>query len=228
MGKLITIEGMSGSGKTYYFNKLKEDFKDDDRIYFNGEITDGNHENYGSKIFDILFSNKSRFFDIGNPKAETLLITAKQALDEDNYILPALNDDKIVISDRGFDTICILEGIMYTKKYGGNLSDNINMLYDSLCLFNRVPDITILLDGDINKAIRRAEIRDNLAYTSEERLILENSARLYREKALEDRFVLINRDQDCDVVYQEIKNVISNELEKKGRYVYEKNNISNR
>ena len=172
MEKLITIEGISGSGKTYYFNRLKEDFKNDERIYFNGEITDGNHKNYGSKIFEILFSKKSRFFDIGNPKAETLLITAKQALDEDNYILPALNDDKIVISDRGFDTICIIEGIMYTKKYGGNLSDNVNMLYD--------------------------------------------------------RFIIINRDQDSEIVYQEIKNVINNELEKKGRYVYEKNNISNR
>ena len=175
-----------------------------------------------------MFSKKSRFFDIGNPKAETLLITAKQALDEDNYILPALNDDKIVISDRGFDTICIIEGIMYTKKYGGNLSDNVNMLYDNLYLFNRVPDITILLDGDIDKAIKRAEKRDNLAYTDEEKLILKNSAILYREKGLDDRFIIINRDQDSEIVYQEIKNVINNELEKKGRYVYEKNNISNR
>lgn len=228
MEKLITIEGISGSGKTYYFNRLKEDFKNDERIYFNGEITDGNHENYGSKIFEILFSKKSRFFDIGNLKAETLLITAKQALDEDNYILSALNDDKIVISDRGFDTICIIEGIMYTKKYGGNLSDNVNMLYDSLYLFNRVPDITILLDGDIDKAIKRTEKRDNLAYTDEEKLILKNSAILYREKGLDDRFIIINRDQDSEIVYQEIKNVINNELEKKGRYVYEKNNISNR
>ena len=225
MEKLITIEGISGSGKTYYFNRLKEDFKNDERIYFNGEITDGNHKNYGRKIFEILFSKKSRFFDIGNPKAETLLITAKQALDEDNYILPALNDDKIVISDRGFDTICIIEGIMYTKKY---LSDKVNMLYDSLYLFNRVPDITILLDGDIDKAIKRTEKRDNLAYTDEEKLILKNSAILYREKGLDDRFIIINRDQDSEIVYQEIKNVINNELEKKGRYVYEKNNISNR
>ena len=55
MGTLITIEGISGSGKTYYFNKLKEKYKDDSRVIFNGEITDGNHKDYGSKIFDILF-----------------------------------------------------------------------------------------------------------------------------------------------------------------------------
>ena len=47
-------------------------------------FVDGNHENYGSKIFEILFATKSRFFDIGNPKAEALLIAAKQAFDEDN------------------------------------------------------------------------------------------------------------------------------------------------
>ena len=228
MGKLITIEGISGSGKTYYFNKLREEYKNDDRIFFNCEITDGNHENYGSKIFEILYSKKSRFFDIGNPKAETLLITAKQAFDEDNFILPALKDDKIVISDRGFDTICIIEGIMYTKKYGGNLIENVETLYCVLKYFNRVPDTTILLDGNINNAITRAEIRDGLPYTKEELKILNECSMLYNYKANEERFITINRDQDCNDVYQQIKDVIEKELKKERRYVYEKNNISNR
>jgi len=229
MGTLITIEGISGSGKTYYFNKLKEKYKDDSRVVFNGEITDGNHENYGSQIFDILFSTKSRFFDIGNPKAEALLIAAKQAFDEDNYIIPMLEEDKIIVSDRGFDTICIIEGIMFTRKYGGKLEDNVNMMYSTISQFNKIPDLTIVLDGDFEKALVRAETRDNLAYTDDEKKILLTSAFLYKELANKsERVICINRDEDEEEVFKNIVNVIEKEIKKERRFVYEKNNISNR
>ncbi len=229
MGTLITIEGISGSGKTYYFNKLKEKYKDDSRVIFNGEITDGNHKDYGSKIFDILFSTKSRFFDIGNPKAEALLIAAKQAFDEDNYILPMLEDDKVVISDRGFDTICIIEGIMFTRKYGGRLEDNVDMMYSTLSNFNKVPDLTIVLDGNFSKALLKAEKRDNLPYTNEEKEILFSSSLLYKELVNKsERVICINRDEDEEEVFKNIVNVIEKEIKKERRYVYEKNNISNR
>ena len=225
MGKLITIEGISGSGKTYYFNKLKEKYKDDSRVMFNGEITDGNHENYGSKIFEILFATKSRFFDIGNPKAEALLIAAKQAFDEDNFILPMLEEDKIIISDRGFDTICIIEGIMFTRRYGGKLEDNVDMMYSTLSHFNRIPDLTIVLDGDFLRAIDKAEARDKIPYTKEERDILLQSSLLYKELVNKsERVICIDRDKDEKEVFKNIVDVI----EKERRFVYEKNNISNR
>ena len=53
-GSLITFEGISGMGKTEYFNRLKTIYKDSSNVKFNGEITDGNHKGYAQTIFEIL------------------------------------------------------------------------------------------------------------------------------------------------------------------------------
>ena len=214
MGKLITIEGMSGMGKTYFFNKLKEEYKNNKKIVFNDEITDGNHNKYADKIFDILYDTKSSFFDLGNPKAETLLIAAKQAFDEEDYILKELNNNKIVISDRGFDTICILEGIMLSLKYNIDLIENVDKLYNILKVFNRKPDKTILLTGNKNKSIKRAQERDKKLYTEKEKIILNKSYELYNYYSNKfARFVIINRDKNENEVFNNIKGIIDNELE---------------
>lgn len=60
-------------------------------------------ENYSKHfliILAILASSNGRFFDTGNPKMETLLIAAKLANDEENILIPALNEGKTVVSDR--------------------------------------------------------------------------------------------------------------------------------
>ena len=86
-GQLITIEGISGVGKTYYFNKLKK-LCDKNKIIFNSEINDSRQFGYNKKIFDVLTSTNNRFFDTGNPKMETLLIAAnKQMTKKDLLIL---------------------------------------------------------------------------------------------------------------------------------------------
>ena len=239
-GKLITIEGISGMGKTYYFNKLKEDFKDNEDIVFQNEITDGNHNGYGNSIFKILYSTRSRFFDIGNSKAETLLIAAKQAFDDKDYVEPLLQEGKIIISDRGFDSVCVIESVMLKKELNNSSYVNSIMLNEVLSFFNRVPDKTILLVGDTEKAITRAEVRDMtkdlecgrepVKYTDEEKDILRECAVLYNmySDLYSDRIVSINRDSD-ENVYERIKGIIENELEKRKekRKNYE-NNTSNR
>ncbi len=218
-GRLITLEGISGMGKTYFFQQLKEKYKNNPDIVFQDEITDGNHKGFSDTLFEILYSTKSRFFDIGNPKAETLLIAAKQSFDEANYIEPLLNDGKIVICDRGYDTICIVEGIMLSKKYNGSSKEYSNMIYSFLNNFNMIPNRTILLDGNIRESIKRAEERDrkekdfNL-YTKSEKSILTECAKLYREfsKIYKDRIIKINRDNVSENVFQDIMKVIEEEI----------------
>ena len=118
---------------------------------------------------------------------------------------------------------------MFTRKYGGRLEDNVDMMYSTLSNFNKVPDLTIVLDGNFSKALLKAEKRDNLPYTNEEKEILFSSSLLYKELVNKsERVICINRDEDEEEVFKNIVNVIEKEIKKERRYVYEKNNISNR
>lgn len=196
-GKLITIEGISGIGKTFYSAKLKCVYKKDKNILFHKEIMDEKHKGINKQIFSILLSTGSKFFETGNPKMETLLIMAKQTNDEVNAIIPAIESGKSVISDRGVDSICIYQAILFAKKYGGKPQKYINDLYDIALKFCRLPDKTILLTGKEVEAIKRAEIRDSDSYDDNDKKILNSASKLYLELAKKnaDRFVIINVDK---------------------------------
>ena len=209
-GKLVTLEGISGIGKTYFSNQLKNIFKENNFL-FHKEIMDEKHKGINRQIFNILCSTGSKFFDTGNPKMETLLIAAKQTNDEENAIIPAMQSGKIVISDRGLDSICIYQGILFAKKYGGNPIDYSLKMYDNLKGFCLTPDKTILFTGDISNAISRAETRDSNKYTEEELQILSQASYLYLEiaKRNSDRFCIINVDE---LTNNEIINKITKEI----------------
>ena len=211
-GKLVTLEGVSGIGKSFYFGKL-EKINSNENLIFNKEITNGVHYGINQKIYEMLTSSDSPFFDAGNPKLETLLIAAKQANDEETFILPSLIKGKSVISDRGYDTICVLQGILFSQKYGGNPLYYSQQLYESLSLFNRVPDKTILLTGDTDSAIMRAEIRNGKEYTEEEKRFLKLSAKLWLKHAAmhQERFEIIDVDEGYDKTIKQLRRVIKKE-----------------
>ena len=211
-GKLITIEGVSGIGKSFYFNELQKRFKSEN-VIFNKEIMSETHKGINQKIFEILTSTDDPFFNLGNPRMETLLIAAKQANDEENLVIPSINTGKCVISDRGYDTICILEGILYSLKYGLEPLYYSKEIYEKLSLFNTVPDKTILLTGDIESAIKRAEIRNKRLYTEKEKEILRLSSNMFLEfsKMFENRFEVINVDDGYEKTMKRLERIIRKE-----------------
>ena len=210
-GKLITIEGMTGMGKTYYFNLLRKIYKD--KYLFNLEITDDKNQGISKVIYGILSSTNNMFFDLGNPQMETLLIAARQASIENNEVKPNLAKGNTVISDRGFDSICILEGLMLGKKNNEDALKYIEMLYGVLPNFILVPDKTILLTGDYYKALERAQEREQRIFTKEEKEILKNSYDLYHKIASknEDRFDIIDVEEDEEKVVKKLRKVLEKE-----------------
>ena len=211
-GKLITIEGVSGIGKSFYFNELEKRLKDENFV-FNKEIMSESHIGINKKIFEILTSTDDPFFNLGNPRMETLLIAAKQANDEENLVIPSINMGKTVISDRGYDTICILEGILFSLKYGIDPLYYSQEIYKKLSLFNTIPDKTILLTGDIENAIKRAEIRNNRLYSEKEKEILRLSSNMFIEfsKLFSNRFEVINVDDGYDKTIKKLERIIRKE-----------------
>lgn len=210
-GKLITIEGISGVGKSYYFNKLKRICKKS-KVVFNSEINDSKQRGFNKKIFDILTSSNSRFFDTGNPKMETLLIAAKQANDEERFIIPTIQKGYNVVSDRGYDTVCILESIIFSLKYNTKLENDVEELYSFLSKYCMIPDKTILLVDDFDKCIARAEKRDKLNYNEKEKYILKKSYEYFLKLSLKfnERFYIINvAELNEDEVINKMINIIN-------------------
>lgn len=207
-GKLITLEGINGIGKTYYFNFLREALKDLN-IRFNAEINDDVHSGINKSIFEILLSTNSRFFDTGNPKMETLLILAKQANDEERFVLPSIREGQSIVSDRGFDTVAIVQGIMLYRKYGGDLLHHINEVYKTAIKFNMIPNKTILFTGDFDKSLQRATIRDKQEYSKEEIEILKMESEILHELSQreKDRFIVIDVDRDPIEIKSELVRV---------------------
>lgn len=207
-GKLITLEGINGIGKTYYFNFLREALKESN-IRFNAEINDDVHSGINKGIFDILLSTNSRFFDTGNPKMETLLILAKQANDEERFVLPSIREGQSIVSDRGFDTVAIVQGIMLYRKYEGDLLQHINEVYKTAIKFNMIPNKTILFTGDFDKSLQRATLRDKQEYSKEEIEILKMESEILHELSQreKDRFIVIDVDRDPIEIKSELVRV---------------------
>lgn len=210
-GKLITLEGISGIGKTFYSAKLRNIYQKNTNVLFHKEIMDEKHRGINKQIFSILLSAGSKFFETGNPKMETLLIMAKQTNDEVNAIIPALESGKSVISDRGVDSICIYQAILFAKKYGGKPEKYIDELYEVASKFCICPNKTILLTGNEADAIKRAEARDNDLYDDNDKWILNTASKLYLKiaKKYKDRFVIINVDK---YDYKEVLKMIQKEI----------------
>lgn len=211
-GKLITLEGISGIGKSFYFNKL-EDLSNNDNIVFNKEITNEIHSGINEKLFEILTSSDSPFFDIGNPKLETLIIASKQANDEETFVIPALSSGKNVISDRGYDTICVLQGLLFSLKYGKDPLYYSQKIYEALGLFNILPDKVVLLTGDVELAIKRAELRNNKPYTEEEKGFLRLCSKLFIDfsKIYKNRYEIVNVDKGTQSTINQLKRIIKKE-----------------
>lgn len=117
-----------------------------------------------------------------------------------------------VISDRGYDTVCILEGIMYSLKYKTKMEKDIDDLYVFLAKYCRIPDKTILLVDDYNKCIFRVEQRNKMLYNRKEKYILKKSYDIFKKMSVKysNRIYTINiNNLSEEEVLNKIMNIIN-------------------
>jgi dTMP kinase len=156
----ISFEGIEGCGKSTQAKKLQE--------YFNQNKIEniltrepGGTE-IGNKIREILLTSSSQ-----NIQAitEVLLNFASRVEHCQQVIIPSLNQGKMVISDRFFDSTFAYQG--FAQKID---IDQINLI-KKIAIGNFVPDITFLIDLDVELAFERIKQRnDNNRY---EKLAIE-------------------------------------------------------
>lgn len=197
-GKLITLEGIDGTGKSSIAKILKTKFPD---AVFTMEPT---RSWIGKAV-------KKSIESEADPLAELFLFVADHAEHIAKVIRPALEDGKIVISDRYSDSRYAYQGATLSHIF----DDAMGWIESIHKGWTIVPDLTILFTIDPNIAVTRCGIRGN--HTKFEKIgflktVQENFLELAGRET--HRFMIIDARQELDVVGREVEAVIKEFLSK--------------
>ncbi len=208
-GIFITFEGIEGCGKTSQARLLNKYLEEQGYKVVMTREPGGTP--ISEAIREILLSNE---FNTMQPHTEVLLYLASRAQHISEVIQPALQDGKIVISDRFSDSTfvyqCYVRGIDLKRVKTMNLfaTEGIS------------PHLTFVLDIDPTEGLRRAKSRNQRHARKEDRL--ENEAIEFHQKVREgylrmaqeypDRIHVINSDKDKEAVHEEIRGIVDRVL----------------
>ncbi|VVB88556.1 putative thymidylate kinase [uncultured archaeon] len=188
-GKLITLEGIDGTGKSSIANILKNRLPE---VVFTREPT---QSWIGKAVMKSIESE-------ADPLAELFLFVADHAEHIAKVIRPALDNGKIVISDRYSDSRYAYQGVTLSD----NFEDAVAWVQGIHGGWTIVPDLTILLTIDPEIAVLRCGVRgDKTKFEKLEFLkkVQDNFLRLAGEEP--DRFVIIDAGEELEKVRCEVE-----------------------
>ncbi|MEG1535565.1 MAG: dTMP kinase [Clostridia bacterium] len=143
-GKLISLEGCEGVGKSTQIEMLKQYLENSkcDALF----LREPGGTEISEKIRDIILSIDSKNM---NSRCEALLYSASRAQLIGQVIRPALEEGKLVVCDRFIDSTFAYQGI--ARGLG---ADYITTLNEAAC-DGILPELTIFLDLDPSTAFAR-------------------------------------------------------------------------
>ena len=191
-GKLITLEGIDGTGKSSIAKMLKTRFPE---AVFTKEPT---KSWIGKAVKKSIDSDT-------NPLAELFLFVADHAEHIAKVIRPSLEQGKMVISDRYSDSRYAYQGATLSNLF----EDAVDLVQSVHRGWTIVPDLTILFTIDPTIAVSRCGIRGN--HTKFEKIeflkkVQENFLKLAKNEP--QRFVIIDAGEELEVVGREVERVI--------------------
>ncbi|MBA7611331.1 Thymidylate kinase [subsurface metagenome] len=143
-GKFIVLDGPDGCGKTAQTKLLVDWLKEQGAIVETFREPGGTA--IGEKIRQILLNPEHIAM---STRSELLLYMAARTQLWEEKIAPALKEDKCVILDRWLSSTCAYQGCA-----GGFGIDNVIKIAED-CLERPWPDLTIILDVDLETAAKR-------------------------------------------------------------------------
>jgi dTMP kinase len=148
-GLFITFEGMDGCGKTTQMRLLAQ------RLRAQGcqvlETAEPGGTPIGVQIRRILLDSANQELC---PTAELLLYFAARAQNVEEWILPALRRGAVVLSDRFTDSTLVYQGA------ARGLGEETVQALDRIACRGLVPDLTVLVDIDLETSLARARNRE--------------------------------------------------------------------
>lgn len=200
-GLLISFEGLDGAGKTTQMRLLEQWLTARAIPYIRTREPGGTP--LGVEIRKLLFERPD--IDI-TPLAEAFLFQADRAQHFATLVLPALEEGKLVLTDRCFDSSIAYQGV--ARGVGASLVEQLSML----AVQHRVPDLTILLDLDPMQVQQRTDTTHNASREQQSRFDAESEQfhRTLRQAFLEiarehpERVKVIDAAQSPEHIHKEI------------------------
>jgi dTMP kinase len=180
LGKLITFEGIDGSGKTTQMKLLAARLLATGHDVF--QTVDPGGTAVGHQIRRILLDPGN---DNLHPNAELLLFFASRAQNLEQCILPALSAGRIVLCHRFTDSTLAYQG------YARGLGAETVLALDRIACRGLAPDLTLLIDLDLDTALSRAQERNAGGATDETRM--DDQALEFHQKVRDAYLALAKR-----------------------------------
>ena len=207
MNRLITFEGVEGSGKSTQVKLLGEYLASENVAHILTLEPSGT--SIGRKVGDILFNRKSSAMF---PETELLLFFAARAQHVREVVIPALSAGMWVLCDRFSDATFAYQAA------GRGLDEHFISLVNDYCTINVKPALTLLFDLPVETGLLRAgkrdmQLKDPSTADRFEREKLEFHMRV-RDKYLSlssensDRFRLIHADRPVEAISVDVRKCV--------------------
>lgn len=193
-GLFVTLEGIDRAGKTTQARLLCDALGD--RAV---AVREPGGTAVGERVRELL---KDPAIGI-DPRAEALLFAAARAELVADVIRPALEDGKVVISDRFLDSSLAYQG----GARGLGVADVAQV--NEFATGGLRPDVTILLDLSLDAAAARAGVE--VDRFEQEGVRLQESVRAAYEQLASrdrDRWVRVDADRDPDEVHRDVLAIV--------------------
>lgn len=209
-GRFITFEGPEGSGKSTQIRLLSE------RLSASGIKVCCTREPGGTATGEAIRNllQHDAAHEPMSERAELLLFTASRAQLMSQVILPSLERGTWVLCDRFIDSTMAYQG--YARGMDIGTLDGVN----DFAIFSRKPDLTILLDLEIERGFER--LAERYADGGEAADRFEREAREFHRRVREGyhklaereprRFRVINTDRPIEVVAEDIWRCVGDAL----------------
>ena len=195
----ITFEGIDGCGKTTQLRKLKEYLESVG--YDVVALREPGGTVLSEKIREFLLYSD----DSIAARAELMLFEAARAQLIESIIKPALNSNKIVISDRFYDSTTAYQG------YGRGLAIEQIIKCNLFATDNIKPDITFFLDVSLEESKSRSHNRYQDRIEKAGDLFFERVIEGFKNIAIDepDRFIIIDAkgsaEETSELILEQIK-----------------------
>lgn len=199
-GQFITLEGTEGVGKTTNLEFIKQ-WLEKQGIALTVTREPGGTP-LAEELRELLLAKRSEAVD---PTAELLMIFAARAQHLNQVIIPALNRGEWVLCDRFTDATYAYQG------FGRGLSTELVERLENMVQGELRPDLTIVLDIDVETGLARAGQRAELdRFESEAVDFFHRVRKGYQTRAEQapDRYRVVDAGQSLDGVQSDLEGVL--------------------
>ena len=203
-GRLISFEGLDGAGKTTQM-RLLEQWLQERNIAFIRTLEPGGTP-LGAEIRPLVLNRPDLAIV---PLAESFLFQADRAQHFARLVIPALQEGKLVITDRCYDASIVYQG--YARGVGVELVEQLSLLATQ----SVQPDLTILLDLDPSQVHSRTDMTSN---KREERNRFDVEAEAFHRRVREGfhmlarkypaRIKVVDASRPVEEIHQEIVGLV--------------------